>query len=260
MMLPPASLGWPLRGDERELSLEIGYDPTAYLEGKSNGTLFQIELTTPAGGTFPIYDRLLDPARNKGDRAVVRDHLALPPFPPGSRLTLRTTPGPYNDNAWDWAYLASAAVVRQPAYSLAQFPGFARAPEAVTNEVAYFSSVGGESVLALHAPAAMTFRLHGGERSVAFDFGFRPGAYRDGGNTDGAGFRVMLRRAGQPDLTVFARLLQPVGRPADQGKQHAAFPLPDKLAAGTELVFAIDPGPAGSAAWDWTYVANFQIK
>jgi len=260
MMLPRAEISWPLHGTEREFYFDCGYDPRAYLEGDGNGTLFTAELTTPSGATFPIYSRLLDPVHQRSDRGLVRDHFPLPPVPAGTRLTLRTSPGPEENAAWDWAYLAGAAFAHSPLYSYLQFPGFNRLPEAVAGDVAYLGTEGGQDVVALHAPASLTFRLHGGERAVGFDFGFRAGAYRDGGNTDGAGFRVTLRRAGQPEVPVFERLLQPVSRPADQGNQHADCHLPEGIEPGNELVLSIDPGPYGSPAWDWTYLANLQLK
>ena len=260
MMLPRSQLSWPLRGTEREFHFEFGYDPRAYLEGTSNGTLFTAELATPAGAVFPIYNRLLDPGHKTSDRGLVRDHFPLPPVPAGSRLILRTSPGPEDNDMWDWAYLASAAFDHSPLYSAWQFPGFNRVPDGVRDDVAYLEQESAQTVLALHAPASLTFRLHGGERSVAFDFGLRAGAYQNGGGTDGAGFRVTLRAGGQPDRIVFERLLQPVAQRSDQGTQHTAVPLPDKVEAGTELVLTIDPGPAGNSAWDWTYLANLRIN
>ena len=260
MMLPPASVDWPLRGTERQLILEFGYNPAAYLDGNSDGTLFVVELTTPSGAVFPIYNRLLDPRMYSIDRGLIRQPVVLPPFPPGSRLVVKTTRGPRNDETWDWVYLAEASVVSRPEYSLWQFPGFNRVPDAVTNDVAYLETEASQTVLALHAPASLAFRLHGGERSLAFDFGFREGAYRNGGNTDGARYRAVLRRPGQPEVVLFERLLQPLAQPTDQGNQHTELTLPAAIAAGAELVLAIDPGPFGSGAWDWTYLANLRIK
>lgn len=260
MMLPRAEISWPLQGTEREFYFESGYDPRAYLEGDGNGTLFTAELATPSGAVFPIYSRLLDPDHRPEDRGLVPDHFTLPPVPAGSRLVLRTSPGPEENSVWDWAYLAGAAFDHSPLYSYRQFPGFNRVPDSVDCDVTYLEREAGRLVLALHAPASLVFRLHGGERTVSFDFGFRAGAYRAGGNTDGARFRVTLRRAGQPDAAVFERWLQPVAQPGDQGNQQAGFSLPAEVPAGTELVLSLEPGPYNSPAWDWTYLANLRIN
>lgn len=259
MMLSPAEIAWTLRGTERKFHFEIGYDPRAYIEGDGNGTLFTAELATPSGAVYPIHSRLLDPVNRSADRGFVHAHFLLPPVPAGSRLVLRTSPGPAEDARWDWAFLASAAFDHSPLYASTQFPGFNRVPDIVTADVTYLETEVSRPVLALHAPAALLFRLHGGERSVAFDFGFREGAYRHGGNTDGAAFRLALRRPGQPDVVVFERLLQPVRQVADEGLQHVNAPLPDGLLAGTGLVVEITPGPNQSPDWDWTWLSSLQI-
>ena len=260
MMLPRAEISWPLDGTEREFLFECGYDPRAYLEGTSNGTLFTAELTTPAGATYPIYNRLLDPGHRPADRGIVADRILLPPVAKGSRLTLRTSPGPEENDVWDWAFLASAAFDLRPLYDCRQFPGFNRVPAAVSDDVAYLENEAEQPVLVLHAPAALTFRLHGGEKSVSFDFGLRAGTYENGGHTDGAGCTVRLRRAEGGEETIFHRVLQPVSQPLDRGRQRATLVLPEGIEAGTELVVAFDSGPDGGTAWDWTYAANLQIR
>lgn len=258
MMLPRAELSWTLKGTEREFEFECGYDPRAYLEGDGNGTLFQAELTTPAGVVLPVYSRLLDPVRNRRERGFVRDRFTLLPVPAGSRLTLRTEPGPLQDSRWDWAFLASAAFIHSPHPTYRQFPGFNRLPVDVRAEVASFETVGSEPVIALHAPAELTFRLYGGEQRLAFSFGFRAGAYEAGGNTDGATFRVNLRQPHGKQSLLFARGLHPVGAPADRGTQRIEIPLPPDLPFDTELQLTIDP--EGSTAWDWTYLGQLHLQ
>jgi hypothetical protein len=258
LMNAPAEVSWPLAGTERELVLEIGCDPVANEEQEGSGILFLVQLNTPGGGIFPIYHRMLDPRKNPTDRGLVRAHLILPPFPPDAKLTVRTLPGAEHKNAVDSGLLAGVSVLRDPNYSLAQFPGFSRTPDDLHAAVTYHAVEHGRRVLGLHAPASLAFRLHGNERSIAFDFAFRPGAYLYGGNTDGGVYRVVLRRAGQPDSVLFERFLRPLSLPPDQGNQHAAFPLPENLPAGAELLLTIEP--AGNPAWDWTYLANLQVK
>ena len=260
MMLPRAEISWPLDGTERAFHFTCGYDPRAYLEGSSNGTLFTAEITTPSGATYPIYLRLLDPTHHPADRGDVAVQFPLPPVGAGSRLTLRTTPGPEENDVWDWAYLADAAFDHSPLFACTQFPGFNRVPAAVTDDVAYLEHEAGQSVLVMHAPAQLTFRLNGGERSVSFDFGLRAGAYENGGNTDGIGCTVRVRRAGGSETIVFQRRLQPVGNPDDRGRQLADLVLPAGLVAGEELTVGFDSGPDGGAAWDWTWVANLQVR
>lgn len=113
MLLPPAEVEWQLDDQVREVSLEFGYDPAAYGPGKSNGTGLMLEIVTP-DSTLPLYQRFLDPARQPGDRGPQSARVTLPPFAPGSMLVLRTDPGQYGDTAWDWVYLASLKLHREP--------------------------------------------------------------------------------------------------------------------------------------------------
>jgi len=113
MLLPPAQVEWQLDDQVREVSLEFGYDPAAYGPGRSNGTELMLEIVTP-DSTQPLYQRFLDPARQPGDRGPQSVRVTLPPFAPGSMLVLRTDPGQYGDTAWDWVYLASLKLHREP--------------------------------------------------------------------------------------------------------------------------------------------------
>ena len=56
-------------------------------------------------------------ARGQGQLGFGRQsvRVTLPDFAPGSILVLRTDPGPYGDTAWDWVYLASLKLHREPA-------------------------------------------------------------------------------------------------------------------------------------------------
>ena len=111
MLLPPARIEWWLDADVREVSLEFGYDPVAYEQGRSNGTELYLELIDSTG-TRQLLHRFLDPARVPADRGPQSARVVLPPFAPGTMLVLRTDPGQYGDNAWDWVYLASLRLHR----------------------------------------------------------------------------------------------------------------------------------------------------
>ncbi len=111
MLLPPAKVNWPLDVDSHEVTLEFGYDPVAYEQGQSNGTELFLELIGPSG-IQQIYHRFLDPAHEPRDRGPQSARVVLPPFAPGTMLVLRTDPGPYGDNAWDWVYLRSLRLHR----------------------------------------------------------------------------------------------------------------------------------------------------
>lgn len=105
MLLPPARVEWQLDDETREVSLEFGFDPAAYGPGRSNGAELILEVAQGTA-TRVIFRRYLDPEKQPGDRGPQSARVALPPLAPDSTLVLRTDPGPYGDNAWDWVYLA----------------------------------------------------------------------------------------------------------------------------------------------------------
>jgi hypothetical protein len=258
MLLPPARLEWLLPADVRAVMLGYGLDPVAALQGVTDGADFVVELVQ-GEHTRPLFQRRLDPVHQVYDRGTHTRRILLPPFTPGTRLVVRTTPGPAGNAAWDWTYLARLEFHRSPAYLPEQFPGFNRVPDTVLAEGSSYTSQDEDAQLYLHAPAALTYTLSGQERRLQFAYGFLPGAYTGGGRTDGAVYRVTLQSSGQPDRVIFERHLQPVTQTGDQGGQFAKIDL-SALRPGDRLLIAIDPGPAGNGAWDWTYLQRFTLE
>lgn len=112
-------------------------------------------------------------------------------------------------------------------------------------------SVGLDKAALLHAPADMEFPLPAGLTRIQAGFGLRPGAYAQGGQTDGVEFSVV---AGWPDgrtEVLWQRGLDPVRQPADRGSQSMGLTLPANSPAS--LTFRTRPGPAGDTRWDWSY-------
>lgn len=258
MLLPPTRVAWWLDEDVREVSFDFGYDHVAYEQGRSNGTELILELVRHQY-TRMVYRRFLDPARQPQDRGPQTARVTLPPFAPGTTLQLRTDPGPHGDDAWDWVYLAGLELLRNPVFLPQQFPGFTRVPDSADGATATILEEGPKRLFMLHAPGSLTYSLRGSERQLRFNFGFRPGAYSEGGQTDGAIYRVELQSTGRPVRIIFERFLQPRSREEDRGPQHAWLTLPPLL-PGDDLTLIIDPGPAGNVAWDWTYISAFDLR
>ena len=101
--------------------------------------------------------------------------------------------------------------------------------------------------------------LRGTEQKVRFSYGFLPGAYRNGNATDGARFLVLLQPAAGAARTLLDRGLDPLAHTEDRGPQPAEISL-GAYQAGDRLVFRIEPGPAGSNSWDWTYVSRLSLE
>ena len=118
MMLPPSSFSWPLVGDERVFVFDYGYDPKAYVsQDQGNGTELSVSLESPGLARRVLFHRLIDPAHQLADQGNLTARVALPAFRDGSRLIVETSPGLYNDTAWDWAYVARLRFYRSPALS-----------------------------------------------------------------------------------------------------------------------------------------------
>lgn len=254
----PSRVEWPLDAEVREVAIEYGFDPTAYAQGGSNGAELVMELANETA-IWPVYRCMLDPMRRPGDRGPQAALVTLPPFPAGTRLVVRTDPGEFGDNAWDWVYLGDLQLRRSVNFIAKQFPGFNRIPDRADGVNTAFFEEAGRRCLQLHAPGSVAYLLKGDERELRFEYGFRPGAYSQGGRTDGAVFRVELKHAGQPDRILFERRLQPVERESDQGNQQIDLLLP-ALVHGDQLTLRIDPGPAGNISWDWTYITNLILQ
>jgi hypothetical protein len=259
MMLPPAELIWKLDGNEREFLFDYGYEPTAYQQPHGNGTVFIVEIRTPGQPPQEIFRRLLHPVQRPSERDTQSMRVILPgAIRAGARLVLRTDPGEFGDNAWDWAFVTKIQI-KKGDYSPRQFPTFNRVPTQASMEQTNLMDTDQGRVVILHAPGSLDYLLKGNESALSFDFGFMPGAYTGEGSTDGAIYTVELVRPNHPRETLFRRHLEPRARPEDQGRQHAKITLPS-LGPADHLILNISPGPTGNNSWDWTYVANFELK
>lgn len=256
MILPPAEVTWRLEGVEREVEVEYGFHPKAYTEGRSNGAWFIMELRAPGQPPQELFRRLLDPARQPADRQQLRTRLPLPPFPPGASLVVRTDAGAFGDNAWDWVYLGRLKFLRLPFYAASQFPGFARRPDDAEAPHSAIIDQGLDQRVMLPSPARLTYVLDGSERRLEVVLGFEPGAYENGGQTNGVILRAELQRAGQPAAILFERRFDPARVPTDRGPQPVGFTL-GPVQPGDQLVLVIDP--AGNNSWDWTYLTGLSL-
>ncbi len=254
----PSEIVWPLSGEERDLVFQYGLDPRAYEEGTTNGVAFIVEVRGPSGGVTKVFNRLLRPKTVEADRGTQKARVQLPVYAPGSRVILRTDPGEYGDNAWDWAYVTNIDF-RQGRFAPEQFPGFSPLPDRATGENVAVLEVDGSKATLLHVPTELQFTLTGHERQLAFDFGFLAGAYSAGGNTAGADYVLELQPTGQPVREIFRRTLRPVTVEADRGAQTARVDLP-AIAAGDRLVLRTAPAPGGNSSWGWTYVSHLTIQ
>ncbi|HEY4302746.1 MAG TPA: hypothetical protein VGM73_17890 [Candidatus Didemnitutus sp.] len=118
-------------------------------------------------------------------------------------------------------------------------------------------AIDGRPVMVLHAPSEMTFDVPAGAHEIAGTFGYMPGAYSNGGNTDGAEFFVEAEVNGQRRI-LFDRFLDPVHTAADRGLQsfRAALPVP----AASRLYLRVSAGARNNNSWDWTAWTGIDIR
>lgn len=253
----PGEIRWKLDGTEEELIFDYGLMPEASAQGTGNGVVFAVELQPPGQAAQVLFEQWLDPANHPSHRANQTARVTLPAIPPGSRLGLRTDPGPGGDSAWDWSYVTRVQIKRGY-FPSERFPVFNREPIAVEPADAGPLDVPEGKVFLLHLPGTMTFELAGKEQRLHLEFGFLPGAYTGEGRTDGADFIVEWIRPGQPPRELFRRTLRPVDLSADRGTHAADVALP-AVAEGDTLVVRTDPVPGGGNSWGWTYFSRLTI-
>lgn len=254
----PASIRYPLEGNEHTVRLIYGIDPDAYIKGKTDGVEFLVDLERPEQAPQALFSNLLKPATRPEDRPFQAAEIVLPPHPPGSTLVFRTDIGPDNDGAWDWGFFAGVDC-KSGDFIPEQFPGFGRLPATVIADHCGTFPRDGHPIFLLHPPGRMTFRLQGDESALIFQAGLLPGAYTSGGSSDGIDIFVTLREPGGEPRTIHIRNLNPRDRPRDRGDQMVRIPLP-AAPRGSDLTLAVSPGPANNTSWDWSYLANLHFE
>lgn len=262
MLPPPAEARWTLNGNERAVVIDYGVHPDAPRpDGEADSVEFVVDLRSPGQPARPVFHHRLEPAQNPGERGPQGRRITLPPFSAGTELVVRTTRAEAYDSGGE-AYLAGARFHFAPVHLPEQFPRFSPTPDAAAADLAHLVDdhlrhEGRQKLLMLPAPASIGYSLAGDERELIFAYGFQPGAHQAGGRTDGAIYRVELERAGKAAEMLFERHLEPLGTPADRGRQESRVVLAGAR-AGDRLVLRILPGASNS--WDWTYLTDVVLQ
>lgn len=100
---PPSEIVFEVESPAHHVTGGFGFTAAAYTSpNRTDGAEFSLEWQGADGRTTVIFNRLLRPVDVLADRGVQSFDLQLPPGK--GRLTLRITPGPKNDLAFDWTY------------------------------------------------------------------------------------------------------------------------------------------------------------
>jgi len=139
---------------------------------------------------------------------------------------------------------------------LSMFEGFYRLPKDFFAKTEVSRAVIDErEAVVIHAPSRMIFDFEGGN-TLSGIHGYIAGAYTDGGETDGATFRIHWRD-GDESRELYERNLRPFTAAADRGMHEFNIDVSGLPAAG-ELWFDISIN--GNPAWDWTTWGEIQVR
>lgn len=115
--------------------------------------------------------------------------------------------------------------------------------------------IDGREALVMHAPSLMEFAFPAGTSRIHGAHGYPPGAYTDGGGTDGALFTITWTD-GTETRELYRRELQPLENPADRGLID--FDLDTTGLPAGRVRFEV--GIRSNPGWDWTAWAGITIE
>ena len=106
MLNAPGALDFEVPPSAGSLRFKAGLIAGAYLEGESDGADYVIESLDTTGTAREIWRRELRPLTDLDDRGDIVCEVPIPAGSDGTRIRLRTDPGPSGNASWDWTYLA----------------------------------------------------------------------------------------------------------------------------------------------------------
>lgn len=279
----PGSITWDLQPGDQQMIFSYGLMPQAYLDGgKTNGVEFNVEVLVPGKKGRVIFRRLLQPLTVEADRDMQRSRVFLPPYEPGARLRIRTHPGLFNDGAYDQSYVARVQFkagpigpyvvlgnvpddirgpsepVRQAPVEILPFQGLGVPPADGQVPDGAKAAIDSRPVFLVHAPGSLVINIPDAAREVSFEIGMLPGAYSNGGGSDGVGYTFAVIHPDGTRREVGRKVLQPGRLMEDRGPQYIHFPIPTRP-AGSQLGITTDAGPNGDRSWDHSYVAGVKF-
>ena len=255
----PGSITWDLKPNDQQLIFSYGMMPDSYLgENLSDGVEFNVEILWPDGDGRILWQRMMRPVRLPADRGMQRIRLPLPPHEPGAQIRIRTHPGQDNDGTSDQSYITRLQI-KSGSLIGSQFSGLGVVPTNQRLPRESVAGIGDKPVYLLHAPNEVRIPLPAGARNLELESGLLPGAYENGGNSDGVEFGVFALLPDETKEYLGGWLLNPRDEPAHRGPQshHVEIPaFPD----GTQIIVATNVGPHGDRSWDQSYICNLTFN
>ena len=115
--------------------------------------------------------------------------------------------------------------------------------------------IDGREAVVLHAPSYMTFDFEAGIDRISAAFGYPPGAYTNGGETDGAAFFVTWTD-GTERRELFRRELDPFQIEGDRGLQP--FSIDTSGLPSGQVIF--ETSIRSHPGWDWSAWADLKFE
>lgn len=255
----PGSITWNLAPGDQQVIFSYGLVPKAYLDGgTSDGVEFNVEVLWPPTDGRVVFKHMIRPHTVPQDRGMHRARVLLPPFEAGAQLRIRTHPGPDNDGGHDQSYVTRVNI-KPGALTAEQFSGLGVIPSNHRLPHDSVASVGEKPVFLLHAPNELTLDVPTSAKSMHAEIGLLPGAYTNGGNSDGVGFTVYAEGPGTPRQKIWSRYVDPVHQAQDRGALEITIPIPT-LPAGAHVIVTTDIGAHGDRSWDQSYIARVRFE
>ena len=110
MLNAPGSLTFALEETATRLRFDAGLLEGSWLQGKTDGADFVVEYLDADDFATEIWRSSIQPVANPDHQRTLHFDVALPPASSGTRLRVRTDPGPHGNLSWDWTYLAKLVV------------------------------------------------------------------------------------------------------------------------------------------------------
>jgi hypothetical protein len=242
---------WRGAGDRPVLAFAFGYtnQPESYFNLDAWSAALRLKRATLNGytGGQPgshhrfIWNPTVDNARS------LMESFAIPP----GRVSLVERFSPEQEAALGITHHAQRPTVSLVDFDLQPFAWKLYAPLELWR-------IAGVPMYQFTPAAEVQWRLPDRALRIEYLVGFRPDAYTDGGQTDGAGVTWLLRLPGEPDRMLSCELLTPVTKPEHRGLLRRRLDLPpgrDRV-----LILRTDTGPAHSLPWDLLLVGRLRVK
>lgn len=255
----PGSITWDLKKEDQQVIFSYGLMPQSYVDGgRTDGVEFNVEVLWPPNDGRVIFRRMMRPVTVPDDRGMQRARVYLPPYEPGARLRIRTHPGPDNDGAYDQSYIARLQIKSGPLVP-EQFNGLGAVPADGRLPHLAVAGIGTRPVYLVHAPGEVTLRIPAGAAKFSCEIGLLPGAYQDGGRTDGVEYSFETVLPDGTHATVARHYLDPLHRSEDRGFVPFEVSLPS-LPDGSLLRIATGIGPNGDRGWDQAFITGSAFR